>query len=90
VAAAPSVVAVVRRSLAADPRVVEVIEVLTLHLGPQEILVGVTINFDDALPGGAVETAAYELSQRIQEVQPDITRLFLRPGDKRQSRPSFG
>jgi cation diffusion facilitator family transporter len=87
-AASPSVVAEVRRILAADPRVVEVIEVLTLHLGPQEILVGVTIDFDDALPGGAVETAAYELSQRIQEAQPDITRLFLRPGE-RQQRPSF-
>ena len=56
------------------------VEVLSLHLGPQEILVGVTIDFRDDLPGGALENAADELSDRIQQAQPCITRLFLRPG----------
>jgi cation diffusion facilitator family transporter len=81
-AASPEIVQNVRRILEADPRVVQVIEVLSLHLGPEEILVGVTIDFDDDLPGGGVEDAASELSARIQEAQPAITRLFLRPGEK--------
>jgi cation diffusion facilitator family transporter len=87
-AASPKVVAAVRRTLAADPRVVEVVEVLSLHFGPQDILVGVTIDFDDNLPGGAVEQAAQELSDRIQADQPDITRLFLRPAQGRQRPPA--
>ncbi|MGE5565339.1 MAG: cation diffusion facilitator family transporter [Parcubacteria group bacterium] len=79
-AAAASVVDDVRRILERDDRVKRVIEVLSLHLGPQEILVGVTIDFRDDLPGGALEKAADELSDRIQDAQPCITRLFLRPG----------
>jgi divalent metal cation (Fe/Co/Zn/Cd) transporter len=91
-AASPAVIADIRRILAADPRVVEVIEVLTLHLGPQEILVGVTIDFRDDLPGGEIEQAAQQLSDQIQAAQPGITRLFLRPGVRRPpaSRPGGG
>ena len=62
---------------------VEVIEVLSLHLGPREVLVGVTIDFDDDLPGSGVERAAQELSSAIQAAHPEVTRLFLRPGEKR-------
>jgi len=79
-AAAAEVVADVRHILERDDRVKKVIEVLSLHLGPREILVGVTIDFRDDLPGGALENAADELSDRIQQAQPCITRLFLRPG----------
>jgi cation diffusion facilitator family transporter len=81
-AASEAVVDGVRQALCDDPRVVEVIEVLSLHFGPQEILVGVTIDFRDDLPGGAIEEAATELSLKIREAQPAITRLFLRPGEK--------
>ena len=79
--ASAETVAQVRDILEADPRVEKVIEVLSLHLGPQEILVGVTIDFRDDLPGGGVEDAASDLSARIQAAQPAITRLFLRPGE---------
>jgi len=82
-AAAPETVGSIRRILAADPRVAAVIEVLSLHLGPREVLVGVTIDFDDDLPGGAVEDAAQELSAAIQTAHPEVTRLFLRPGEKK-------
>lgn len=81
-AASPAVVAQVRQILEADPRVVEVVEVLSLHFGPDEILVGITIDFDDELPGGEIEAAAQDLSRRIREAEPRITRLFLRPGEK--------
>jgi cation diffusion facilitator family transporter len=79
-AASPEVVGRVRRILEADPRVCDVVEVLSLHLGPQEILVGVTLDFRDDCPGGEIERAAGELSERIQSAEPAITRLFLRPG----------
>jgi cation diffusion facilitator family transporter len=81
-AAAPETVADIRRILVSDARVVEVIEVLSLHLGPREVLVGVTIDFDDDLPGRGVERAAQELSSAIQAAHPEVTRLFLRPGER--------
>lgn len=79
-AASKFVVADVRRVLAEDRRVVKVMEVLSLHLGPREVLVGVTIDFDDDLPGREIERAAQDLSLAIQAVRPEITRIFLRPG----------
>jgi cation diffusion facilitator family transporter len=78
--ASAEMVGEVRKILAADPRVVSVIEVLSLHLGPNEILMGVTLDFRDDLPGGEIEQAATDLSVAIQEANPAITRLFLRPG----------
>jgi divalent metal cation (Fe/Co/Zn/Cd) transporter len=84
-AALPSVVADIRQILSADPRVVSVIEVLSLHLGPQEVLVGVTIDFDDDLPGREIERAAQELSDKLRAAHPEITRLFLRPGEARST-----
>jgi cation diffusion facilitator family transporter len=81
-AASKDIVDGVRNALCDDDRVVNVIEVLSLHLGPQEVLVGVTIDFRDDLPGGAVEDAASELSARIRAQIPSVTRLFLRPGER--------
>jgi cation diffusion facilitator family transporter len=81
-AASKDIVDGVRNALCDDDRVVNVIEVLSLHLGPEEVLVGVTIDFRDDLPGGEVERAASELSARIHRDLPSVTRLFLRPGDK--------
>jgi cation diffusion facilitator family transporter len=79
-AASPAIVRDVRRILTEDPCVVSVVEVLSLHLGPQEILMGVTLDFRDDISGGEVEKKAAELSQRVQAAHPAITRLFLRPG----------
>ncbi|HWE46969.1 MAG TPA: cation diffusion facilitator family transporter [Caulobacteraceae bacterium] len=88
-AAAPPVVARVRAAIEADPRVTRLIEVLSLHLGPEEILMGVTIDFDDGLPGPAVEIAAQEISETVSAIEPRVTRLFLRPG-RRPDAPFHG
>jgi divalent metal cation (Fe/Co/Zn/Cd) transporter len=69
----------VRDILGGDDRVVAVDEILTLHLGPAEVLLAVTIDFRDELAGGEVERAADELSRRISQARPEITRVFLRP-----------
>jgi cation diffusion facilitator family transporter len=84
-AASPRVVDDVRKILKADGRVVDVVEVLSLHLGPREILLGVTLDFRDDLPGGQIEDAAADLSNRIQDAHPEITRVFLRPGHRTPS-----
>ena len=78
--AAPDLVARVRRLVEDDPLVVEATEVLSLHLGPNEILFAITLDFRDDLAGGAVERAADALSRRVEAADPRITRVFLRPG----------
>lgn len=78
-AAAPRVVAEMRRIIDTDPRVARLDEVLSLMLGPQNILVAITVDFHDALTAGEVQQATWDLSDRLQASDPRICRLFLRP-----------
>ncbi|MBO9547295.1 cation diffusion facilitator family transporter [Caulobacter sp.] len=84
-AASPRIVAAVNAVLSADPRVETVIEVLSMHLGPQEILLGVTLDFQDALTAGELEAAADDFAGAIRAVDPRITRVFIRSGRARQA-----
>jgi hypothetical protein len=54
-------------------------KLLNLHLGSAEVLLAVTIDFRDNLPGGANEQAAIERTRRVEASHPEITRLLLRP-----------
>jgi cation diffusion facilitator family transporter len=78
-AAAPELVADVRRLLECDPRVVSAPEILSFHLGPEDILLGITIDLRDDLPAGDVGKVVNELSRAIREAHPSVRRLFVRP-----------
>jgi cation diffusion facilitator family transporter len=78
-AAAKPVVDEVRSILQADPRVRAVSEVHSMHLGPEEILVAVSLDFQESLSGPQLELAADELTDRLKAADARITRLFLRP-----------
>jgi len=81
--ASPRIVEAVRAMLAADPRIDTVAEVLSMHLGPSEILLGVTLDFHDALTAGEIEDAADDFAVRIRAIDPRITRVFVRSGRAR-------
>lgn len=81
--ASPRIVEAVREMLAADPRVDTVAEVLSMHLGPQEILLGVTLDFHDALNAGEIEEAGDDFATRLRAIDPRITRVFVRSGRAR-------
>ncbi|MDQ0315586.1 cation diffusion facilitator family transporter [Amorphus orientalis] len=65
--------------LSADDRVNHVGEVLTMHLGPREILVAVSIDFRETLSGEEVETTMRELTRALEASRDEISRVFLRP-----------
>ena len=77
-AASPRIVESVRALLDADPRVDSVAEVLSMHLGPQEILLGVTLDFHDDRTAVQIEDAGDDFAQAIQAIDPRITRVFVR------------
>lgn len=82
-AAAPRIVENVRQALDRDPRVESVTEVLSMHLGPREILLGVTLDFCDDLTAAQIEDAADDFAALIQGVDDRITRVFVRSGRAR-------
>ncbi|MEO8811780.1 MAG: cation diffusion facilitator family transporter [Caulobacteraceae bacterium] len=78
-AAAPRVVAAVKKIIDDDPAVEAVDELLSLQLGPESILIGVTLEFRDGLSGEEIQACAQALSDKVQTADPRIGRIFLRP-----------
>lgn len=61
----------------AMPEVVGINEVLTMHFGPQEILVALSLDFDDAIPAAAIEAAVAQIDRAIKGAYPDVARVFV-------------
>jgi cation diffusion facilitator family transporter len=87
-AASPIVQQKVRQVIAADATVVGVASIQSLHLGPDEILFAVTLDFNDDLSGPEIEAAADRLSAAIRGADPRITSVFLRPGKPGAAQPA--
>jgi cation diffusion facilitator family transporter len=71
----------IRAEIENAPGVDEVIEVLTMRLGPEEVLVAVRVDLDDSASGGDLEDHADEVDRRVRERFPEVRHIFLDPTD---------
>ena len=58
--------------------VCKVNELITVHLGPQQVVVMLSLEFDDALALTDVEGATERIEERVREQFPEVFRLFIR------------
>ncbi len=56
-----------------------VVELLTMRLGPDEVLVAARVDVDDSSSGGDLEQVADEVENRIREAFPEVRHVFLDP-----------
>jgi divalent metal cation (Fe/Co/Zn/Cd) transporter len=75
--APPEVVATIRRLAGAVPDVDHVNEVLTLHMGPEYILVNLSLDFHDDRQADQVERAIAGLQTAIKGEMPLVKRVFV-------------
>lgn len=75
--AEPAVVRGIREIVDGEPGVNQVHEVLTLHMGPNFILVNVAADFADGIPSEEVEASIGRLTRTIRERFPEVRRVFL-------------
>ncbi len=68
----------VRDILNADPRVSKIDELLSMYLGPDEILLAATLAFKDGTTAHQVKEVSDRAMAKLREVEPRITKLFLR------------
>ncbi|MGX6603749.1 cation diffusion facilitator family transporter [Micromonosporaceae bacterium Da 78-11] len=61
------------------PVVVAVPTLLTMQLGPGDILVAAKVDFDDDVSGGEIEEASDEAERRLRARYPGIRYVFLDP-----------
>ncbi len=52
-------------------------ELATLQVGPESVLVTLSLDFDDALSAGEVESAVSSLERRLKDAHKEITRVFI-------------
>lgn len=81
-AADPALIEDVRNRAAQLPSVVAVNEVLTLHMGPHDVLLNLSLDFKDDLQVGDVERTIEQLTHQILDAHPDIKRVFIEAEDK--------
>ncbi|MEZ2328862.1 cation diffusion facilitator family transporter [Mesorhizobium sp. RCC_202] len=63
----------------ADAAVQRANGVLTVHLGPRQIVAGLSIEFEDHLTAPEIEACVERLEARLKDEMPEITRLFVKP-----------
>lgn len=52
-------------------------ETLTMHMGPEYILVNLSVDFDDTMDADSIEKAIARLSQEIKNKYPRVKRIFV-------------
>lgn len=65
------------RIVASEPGVRHLAELLTMHFGPQDVLVALSVDFDDALGSAEVETAVSRMERRMKQAHPEVKRVFI-------------
>jgi cation diffusion facilitator family transporter len=66
-----------RRLVASTPGILRVNELLTMHLGPRDLLVNLSLDFDDRLGSAEVEQVVSTLERRLKAELPEVSRVFI-------------
>ena len=75
--ARPEIVKGVREIAKSYPKIKHVNEILTLHMGPDFILLNVSVDFADSLLAGDLEDTIARLDRQIKQAYPKIKRVFV-------------
>jgi cation diffusion facilitator family transporter len=76
-AADPELVATVREIALADPAVTGLGAVLTMHLGPDDVLLNIEVQFTPGLPAEDIHAAVHRIEDRITDSYPEVNRIFV-------------
>ena len=78
--AEPAVVAGISGLVLGDPDVLEVVHVLTMHMGPREVLLNLKLVFRAQLSADEVAGVVDRLEARIRERYPEVRRIYVEAG----------
>ncbi len=76
-AANEQIVAEIENIIKSETDVLHINEILTMHLGPHDILLNISLDFKDAMSSGNVEATISELERNIKSKYPEIKRVFI-------------
>jgi cation diffusion facilitator family transporter len=76
----------IERALSGHPSVVSVSELLTMQVGPEDILVAARLELDVELSTRSIERAMDELQREVRRAVPDVQQVFIDPTPTREHR----
>ena len=76
-AASEEIVAGIKGIIKDESAVLYINEILTMHLGPEDILLNISLDFKDAMSSGNVEETISVLETNIKNKFPEIKRVFI-------------
>ena len=77
----------IRRLINTQPSVRHVNEVLTMHMGPEFILVNVSVDFSDNIRVGEIEETVARMDHQIKANFPNVKRVFVEAEARRGWKP---
>lgn len=78
----PALEAAVRAAVDRRPEVTGVNEIVTIHLGPRNIFVGLSVDFEDRVPAGRIEAMVAEVETELRARWPSIRAIYIKPQAK--------
>ncbi len=81
-AASPKVLQAIKQAIESHPNVESVVELLTMHLAPQQILINAHISLRDGLVTDEIERTIEEVERLIKRAEPKVEMMFLEAARK--------
>jgi cation diffusion facilitator family transporter len=76
-AASRQSVQAIAKAIESHPNVIKLVELLTMHLAPKQILINAHINLRDDLVTGEIVQTIEDVEARIKEAEPKVEMIFL-------------
>jgi cation diffusion facilitator family transporter len=76
-AANSKVLAAIKQAIESHPNVERVVELLTMHLAPKQILINAHVQLRPNLVTGDIERSIHEIEKRIKSAEPKVEMIFL-------------
>ena len=81
-AASPKVLQAIKQAIESHPNVESVVELLTMHLAPKQILINAHISLRDGLVTDEIERTIEEVEALIKRAEPKVEMMFLEAARK--------
>jgi cation diffusion facilitator family transporter len=78
----PALESAVRAAIDRRPEVTGVNDITTIHIGPRNIFVGLSVDFEDRIPVGRVEKMIAEAEGELRARWPSIRAIYIKPQAK--------
>ena len=76
-AASREVVSSIIEIVKGKSEILSINEVLTMHMGPEDVLLNISLDFHDNISSGEVEKTITQLEIQIKRKHPEIARIFI-------------